>query len=325
MNLSKFIKFLKKKKSIIAAIILLILIEGLLLIELPKLSITGTNRITTINEIETKQKTEKTIFDFSQNYKNQLIKTILPNFNKTNLKFTIEEAIKIREEILNITEKKEGQPHNQPLLLAQDIKKGEKLICGELAYLYGATLDALGFQVRQAITTRSLFDRFDNHSFIEIWDDQKKKWILSDPTFNISLKYKNKYLSAAETYNLIHQGKQHQILLENSSKSKYQYNLKKYYISYFSLFDNVLYIKEKRANKNPLGLTPIRYFQSKYQYTLLQSSQFKNQSNEIILQNAIVLLTIVIIPIALTILAIFLLFSFLSKRQIIKLSPPTTS
>jgi hypothetical protein len=93
----------------------------------------------------------------------------------------------------------------------------KSLLCGEIARLYSLYLHLSGFYVRYITISRSIFDEFDRHSTIEIWDEKRQKWIISDPTFNITFQSDSNFLSSDEVYDLIHSG--YLIRLKSSKES----------------------------------------------------------------------------------------------------------
>lgn len=153
-----------------------------------------------------------------------------------------------------------------------------------------------GFNVRYITISRSIFDSFDRHSTIEIWDERRQKWIISDPTFNISFKNHEDYLSSDEIYDLIHAGNFNSIKVIHGNLTTYEVKLENYYISIFSLFDNVYFIKDIQhftINEIP----PLRWFEDNFKIYLLQSKRFPVYGTGIKIQNIIVFFVVFLFPV----------------------------
>ncbi len=215
--------------------------------------------------------------------------------------FTIEKAITIREALLNVTSFKNEGIENGPIGLLRGLRAGKTLSCWDISLVYGYMLKTVGFKVRHIAVSRSLFDIWDSHTTVEVWDEKRGKWILSDPTFNVSFKKNNEYLSSDELYDLIHSGNCSLIRVFHGKVTNHEYSLDKYYISYFSLFDNLFYISHINLNAGILKYPPLRWFDNRLAIKMVMTDKHPVRGNEIHIQNALMVLMLFLIPLAIVI------------------------
>jgi hypothetical protein len=201
--------------------------------------------------------------------------------------YSIEEAERIRESLLKLGRPLNHRVKGNPSQLLEGIKTNGVLLCGELAELYGYSLFALGFQIRLMHFSRSIFDPWDRHATVEVWDQTRNKWIVSDPTFNVSFVYKNQYLSLIDLYNFAHSPASEKVITKKGVKVPYAVDLNDYYISFYSLLDNVFY----ESNVYLSGVSrypPLRLFDERRFIGLVSSLDYPVRSGEIYIQNTIV-------------------------------------
>lgn len=251
-----------------------------------------------------------TTFNFSEEYKTEFLSLIPQIKDHFTQKYNIESAIKIRELLLNQSGKERKEPiDGDPKTLLLALKNGNKLLCDPLATLYAFTLHSLGFKVRKIYYSRSLFDPYDTHTVVEVWDQERKTWNLSDPTFNLSIKNNNHFLSVSEIFNLVHSGKLDTLSIKFGSKTEYQSDFKSYYINYFSLMDNISLVQVWYYSKDIYRLPPFKWFSEQYYTYILDSSQFPIKSHEVEIVNLFSFILIVFLPVSITILiTIYLIF-----------------
>lgn len=296
-----------QKLFLINLLSFLILFEVLVSYVLKEYNIMTLSRYSTISQNEFRAPSSYTEFKFSENYKKKFMTLIKNDFKDIEInEHTIETATRLREHLLDLSFRKNENYiiSRYPDEIYQHLKNNGYLLCGEIARLYGYILNVYGFKVRYLTVARFMFDSFDRHSTIEIWDEKRGKWIISDPTFNISFKKDTVYLSADELYDLIHSGNFNAIEVVHGKRTKYEYQINHYYISYYSLLNNIFYIKHIepfRINELP----PLRWLDNDYKIYLVQSNEFPVRSSGIKIQNSIMFFVLFLNPIL--IIALFLL------------------
>lgn len=218
--------------------------------------------------------------------------------------FTIEEAIRVREAILNLGRAGERQfGGSGPLDLPTGIRDNRRLLWGELALLYGYSLESLGFKVRNMRVARSVFDPWDSHSTIDIWDESRGQWVLSDPTFNVSFSMDGEYLSSVQLYKAIHLGNLSRVVVEKGAQTSYQYSYENYYVSYFSLFDNLYYASHIHL-PGITRLPPLRFIDPRRVVRLVLTQKYAPFTGEISVHNLSLLSIQVFMPMLILVLTV---------------------
>jgi hypothetical protein len=259
------------------------------------------NRYIPLRQNEFCSRMSRTFYGYGASYGSQFLSEAKGIVSEPIEEFTIEKAIAIREVLLNISSGKNEGIEGSPTELLRGLKAGKALTCRDLSLLYGFMLNLVGFNVRHIVVSRSLFDIWDSHSIVEVWDERRRKWILSDPTFNVSFKKNGEYLSSDEVYDLIHSGDYDSIKVLHGHPTKYEYSLKKYYISYFSLFNNLFYISHINPKSTVLKYSPLRWFDDRFAIKMLMTDKYPVRGNEIHIQNALIFLIFFLIPIVIVI------------------------
>jgi glutaredoxin 2 len=319
---------MRRKIFVINILFTLLLFEAIFPFVVKKYNIMTLSRYGVVEQDEFRTKSANTIFNFPEEYNKKFIDLIKDKIDlNTDAEQTIERAIKIREQFLNLAERTDTSilVSRYPDKLLHHMLSNKSLLCGELARLYGYILHLSGFTVRYITISRSIFDAFDRHSFIEVWDDKRQKWIITDPTFNISYKNHSDFLSSDEVYDLIHSGHFDAIKIINGNPTRYEYKIYNSNISIFSLFDNVYLVKDIQ-HFTVSEIPPFRWFNKNFRVYLLQSKRFPVFGTGIKIQNSIVFFVLFLFPvIILVIIFYFLFFKFtrklISKRFFVEVKP----
>lgn len=306
---------MKRKVILINILLSLLFLEIVSIIVLKTNNVMSLSKHRIISQKEFKTQLSSTTFSFPENFEIDFINLVKDKLTiDRNNEQTIESAIKIREDLLNLAYLSDTTIliSKYPDELFLHLISNKKLLCGEIALLYGYILNLSGFDVRYITISRSLFDEYDRHSTIEIWDKKRNKWIISDPTFNITFMSDTTYLSSDELYDLVHSGKYDMIKIVPGNKTKYQLSIDNFYISYFSLLDKIIFVK----NIHPFtfnDLPPIRWFVPDYNFFVLKSNKFPIRGASLNIQNLIVFLLIFLIPTIIIIGAIYIIY--LSQKE----------
>jgi hypothetical protein len=276
------------------------------------------NRYVPFRQNEFCSRMSRTFYGYGASYGLQFLSEAKGIVNEPIEEFTIEKAIAIRETLLNVNSVKNEGIEGSPIELLRGLKAGKALTCGDLSLLYGFMLNLFGFNVRHIVVSRSLFDIWDSHSIVEVWDERRRKWILSDPTFNVSFKKNGEYLSSDEVYDIIHSGDYDSIKVLHGHPTKYEYSLEKYYISYFSLFNNLFYISHINPKSAVLKYSPWRWFDDRFAIKMLMTDKHPVRGNEIHIQNALIFLILFLIPLAIGITLLMYCLNKVNSNDIFK-------
>ncbi len=307
---------IKRKLLLINILFFLILFEILFSIVSKEYNIITLSRYSIIKQDEFTLIDSNTEFNFPKKYNEYFKSMINKDFGISQVpEHTIETAAFIREKLLNQGLKKNGEYlfSRYPDKLYYHLKSNKPLLCGEIARLYGYILHLYDFKVRYITIARSIFDSFDRHSTIEIWDEKRGKWIISDATFNISFKIDTIYLSSDELYDLIHSGKTNLITVIHENKTKYETPIEEYYISYYSLFNNIYFIKNIETFRLS-ELPPLRWFDDNYKIYLVQSFIFPIRGSSIKIQNTIMFFILFLIPVLIILIILYFIYDKLKIR-----------
>jgi len=114
-------------------------------------------------------------------------------------------------------------------------------ICGDLAMILKEILEVKGYTARTIQLIRQLGSSYDTHVLTEVWDSQRNKFIVLDPTFHIMFQSNNQYINANEVKNIFLYKKETLNIEESVQQKVAKY--KEYYVDYFSLYNNVLIVK----------------------------------------------------------------------------------
>lgn len=301
---------MRKKIFLINILFSFILFEAVFPIVVKKYNFMTLSRYGIIKQEDFRNKSTNTFFNFPEDYNQNFLSLIKDKINLSkNSERTIEAATQIREQLLNIASRIDttNLVSRYPDKLFQHMISNKSLLCGEIAKLYGYILYLYDFTVRYITISRSIFDSFDRHSTIEIWDEKRQKWIISDPTFNVSFKDHDDFLSSDEIYDLIHLGNFNSIKVIHGNPTSYEEKLENYYISIFSLFDNVYYTKyiQQFTIKE---IPPLRWFNDDFKIYLLQTQRFPVYGTDIKIQNLIVFFILFFSPLIIISLITYLVY-----------------
>jgi len=308
----------QKTTSLLLFIVVLAILELVTVWAIKNNYLGRPNRYVPFQQNEFCSRKSKTFYDYGAFYGSQFFLEAKGIVSVPIEEFTIEKAIAIREALLNISSVKNEGIEGAPIELLKGLKAGKTLTCRDLSLLYGFMLNSVGYNVRHIVVSRSLFDIWDSHSIVEVWDERRGKWILSDPTFNISLKNNGEYLSSDEVYDLIHSGNYDSIKVLHGHPTKYEYSLEKYYISYFSLFNNLFYVSHINPKPAVLKYSPWRWFDDRFAIKMLMTDKHPVRGNEIHIQNALMFLMLFLIPLAIVISLLMYCLNKVNSNDIFK-------
>jgi hypothetical protein len=259
-------------------------------------------RISTIPQQEILSPTLNAKYYYDDTYKSAFLETIFRSGEEYNdLSLTIEEAIALREKFLNFAFRSDPTlVTGDPISLLKSMEQGKSLYCDGLADIYGLLLDSIGFRTRRVVLQRSVFDIWDSHVSIEVYDEVRKKWILSDPTFNVSFLMDGEFQSASELYEIIHSGRIGQVQRVHGKKTRYEYSISDYYINYYSLFDNLIYspFVPSGLQQSLTAIPPIRWLDDRRVWYLYISELRPVRSNEVLIHSWILFIVMMLLPLS---------------------------
>nr|WP_287412519.1 transglutaminase domain-containing protein [Pseudodesulfovibrio sp.] len=173
---------------------------------------------------------------------------IIQTVKKSPSSFKYNQALKIMQQVGNTITLTEPASGN-----GKEILKSGKALCLGMTKAFRALLKDNHIESRRVILKRYMVSRYDIHVASEV--KINNKWILFDPTFNLTFHDKDgRNLSAEEIQqNLTYTNKP--INLQFHGKRAYPANINSYYINLKSLFNIVLVYKntDHQLRKYPIS------------------------------------------------------------------------
>lgn len=159
------------------------------------------------------------------------------------LQFAAKTPQKIMQNIMNfVSGKKKGRQKSDHI---QDIfdhaKAGGGLSCAGMAELFLHALRAQGYKVRKLFVVKSIGDPYATHTLVEVFENNK--WVIYDPTFNVSFKKNGQILGAVDISKSLIDGSFKQIEPVFYGEVAYPARLETYPIYWVAHFNNVLMFK----------------------------------------------------------------------------------
>jgi hypothetical protein len=159
---------------------------------------------------------------------------------------------------MNRTDKIGLNPHNDPDSLLFSLENGYGAMCNDMAVIYQNSLASMGLPSRKVILMRNIFDLYDTHTTVEV--KLNKKWVIMDPTFNVSFTdSRGTLLSAQEIKIFFLKGKYREINPVFYGETKYPARLGNYYLDFLPFYNNV-FIADNDNPKWYSALPPFRYW-----------------------------------------------------------------
>ena len=226
---------------------------------------------------------------------------------------TIEEAIALKYRLLflSIPEFKEVtyKSIKSNLYLLECLKNGKNLSCGEFSQIYAFLLKALGFKIRIIQLSKYIFVSPNTHMVLELFDEERNKWILFDPTYNVYFVANGSFISMRELCDMVYlqDVKDIKILPENHPL----FNLRQYFS-----FLNVVFIYRtfgEDGRRNLSMYPPFRYFSKVYSNHILDNHGYTLNKSVVFMQNTFAAFMYLVFPLGIMIFAGFVFVKFVKK------------
>lgn len=138
-----------------------------------------------------------------------------------------------------------GKPGKQKSDHIQDIfehaRFGGGLSCAGMAELFLHALRAQGYKARKLFAVKSIGDPYATHTLVEVFENNK--WVIYDPTFNVSFKKDGQLLGAVDISRSLVDGSFVKIQPIFYGEVAYPARLEAYPIYWLTHFNNVLMFK----------------------------------------------------------------------------------
>ena len=118
--------------------------------------------------------------------------------------FRAKEPALLLRQVMNRVERVGPDPKGGATQFLEHAKAGRGLVCFGMAHLYAAAARGNGLQARIIGLSRNLGDRYDSHTTVEVRQDGR--WVIFDPTFNVSFARDGVLLGAEEIQRALLEG-----------------------------------------------------------------------------------------------------------------------
>ncbi len=172
-------------------------------------------------------------------------------------KFSGRSPVEIMEKVMNFVPRQERFDSFDPVITYQHVQNGGGLACSGMANLYSASLSSNGFEHRQILLMRNPFGIYDTHTLIEVFQDGR--WVIYDPTFNVSYKIKNRLIGAQDISETLHGGSFYEVIPVFYGEVAYPVRLETYSMNWLPLYNNVFVMEHFNVGLLQ-RLPPFRYW-----------------------------------------------------------------
>jgi hypothetical protein len=224
-------------------------------------------------------------------------------------------------QVMNTVQKMGPHPSGSVLEIYQHVLNGGGAVCSGMASLYSNILWLNGIQARQVMLRRNMFDVYDLHITVEVFDNDR--WVIYDPTFNVSFQKHDRLLGAQEIKESLYDGSFEEIEPVFYGDVLYPARLETYYMHWLPLFNNVFV---HQADQNVLTkLPPFRYWLGPKYYYQPVNEQGQYQYR---IQDDLYFTVVVIMPLAMVLICfgiVWLVFSVIHEQQRLRKDSKKTS
>ncbi len=232
-------------------------------------------------------------------------------------KFKGDSPVEIMQKVMNFVDKKNNRKWKSEHVrdFYTNAKLGGGLTCNGMSELFLYALCLQGYKARKLFVVKSIGDPFATHTLVEVF--QNGKWIIYDPTFNVSFQRDGQLLGAIDIANSLLDGSFKKIESVFYGEVAYKARLETYPIYWLAHFNNILMFQYGSYSsswliRNTIEL-PFRYWSGPVLYYYSQSG-VSNRYLDII--NWVYFFFICIGPALFFVLLIFFLVSlFLRVNQ----------
>ena len=145
---------------------------------------------------------------------------------------------------------------------------GGGLSCAGMAELFLYALRSQGYKARKLFVVKSIGDQYATHTIVEVFENNK--WVIYDPTFNVSFEREGQFLGAIDIAKSLVDGSFIKIKPIFYGEVAYSARLEMYPIHWLAHFNNVLMFKHADYSsswwvRNTLQLV-VRYWQGPVLY-----------------------------------------------------------
>jgi hypothetical protein len=232
-------------------------------------------------------------------------------------RFNGADPVAIMQKVMNAVQRTDTYDSHDVIDMLDHVDRGGGLGCSGMAALYSGALSANGFENRRIVLLRNMYGVYDAHSVVEVFVN--RRWILYDPTFNISYVKNGRMIGAHEISQAFYDGTGDEIEIVHYGEVAYPARLDTYYMNWRPLYNNVFVLEYSDVGILE-KIPPFRYwFGPRYFIQPLKANE-QIQPHWYQLQQNIYLFFVVILPVIVITLMVTWVFIFFAsfmqhKRQ----------
>lgn len=219
-----------------------------------------------------------------------------------------EGPFELMERVMNRVHKIERPPDGGAADLWAHVQSGGGLSCGGMAALLHQTLRGNRIPSRVIQLQRHLADSSDTHVVVEALVGGK--WVIFDPTFNVTYELDGRRLGAQEMAAAVRSGVITRVQPHFHGEVAYPARLETYYTDWRPLFNNVLLEQPARGGGFYRKLPPWRYWYGPVTYYLADAGSAEHLE----LCNDVYFTVVVVLPVAMGMLLAVILVSWTLHR-----------
>lgn len=172
-------------------------------------------------------------------------------------RFEGDDPVEIMQKVMNAVKRTELFDSYDLADIFDHIDHDGGLGCTGMAALYSAALNANGFESRRVVLLRNMYGVYDAHTIVEVYENQR--WVVYDPTFNISFMKNGQKIGALEISNTLYDGSADEMTVVYYGNVAYPARLETYYMNWQPLYNNVFVLDQ--ADSGVFGkIPPFRYW-----------------------------------------------------------------
>ncbi len=162
-------------------------------------------------------------------------------------------------QVMNAVQAVGPEPSGDPAAVLEHVRRGGGVACGGMSRLFFAALRANGLDARIVTLRRSLLDRLDTHTTVEV--RMGGRWVIVDPTFHVTFERNGRLLGAVEIHEALLHGGAAGIVPVFHGPVAYPARLETYYIHWLPLFTHVAVVDRMGPAPSLLArVPPARYW-----------------------------------------------------------------
>ncbi|WP_083585886.1 transglutaminase domain-containing protein [Chelatococcus daeguensis] len=168
-------------------------------------------------------------------------------------------VVAILRDTMNAVKNVGSEPGSFDLdVLTRHAAAGGALMCAGMAKLFVGNLNEAGVPARRVTLVRNLGEWIDSHSTVEIAIGGR--WVIYDPTFNVSFRSGGELLGVLDLYRFWASGRTGDVETVFYGEVSYPARLEDFHISYFALLNHIFFEVNESFPWYVSKVLPVRWY-----------------------------------------------------------------